>query len=109
MFPASTSGAFASTVRPICPRRPLLDAARDRALCALGIAPRRKGASTQRHWVTRPPIDVPGCANTLGIAAWLRDRGDPLSLAQTRMCSPVAVRVPGTSAVAPSPLRTMLV
>jgi hypothetical protein len=29
--------------------------------------------------------------------------------AQTRMCSPVAVRVPGTSAVAPSPLSTMLV
>jgi hypothetical protein len=28
--------------------------------------------------------------------------------AQTLMCSPVAVRVPGTSAVAPSPLRTML-
>jgi hypothetical protein len=29
--------------------------------------------------------------------------------AQTAMCSPVAERVPGTSAVAPSPLRTMLV
>jgi hypothetical protein len=28
---------------------------------------------------------------------------------QTRMCSPVADRVPGTSAVAPSPLSTMLV
>jgi hypothetical protein len=30
-------------------------------------------------------------------------------LVQTRMCSPVAVRVPGTSAVAPSPLSTMFV